>query len=144
MPAERSPRAAARPRAADLTAPVGDPADTSIAELFHQLVDDGGNVVRAEVSLYKQIARYRLAKASGALAALVVGGLLLFAGLIVLLVMVALALAFEIGPVGAGLVVFAVAALIGGLLLRYGIGAIAVLGGDEDERRALRKGKQKL
>lgn len=127
-----------------MTTPVEDPADTSIAELFHQLVDDGGNVVRAEVNLYKQVARYRLAKARGALAALVVGGLLLFAGLIVLLVMVALALAFEIGPVGAGLVVAAAAALIAGLLLRYGIGAIAVLAGDEDERRALRKGKQKL
>jgi hypothetical protein len=127
-----------------LTAPVEDPADTSIAELFHQLVDDGGNVVRAEVNLYKQIARYRLAKASGALATLVGGGLLLFAGLIVLLVMVALALAFEIGPVGAGLVVMAATALIGGLLIRYGIGAIAVLAGDEDERKALRKGKQKL
>jgi hypothetical protein len=127
-----------------LTAPVEDPADTSIAELFHQLVDDGGNVVRAEVNLYQQIARYRLAKASGALAALVGGGLLLFAGLIVLLVMVALALAFEIGPVGAGLVVMAATALIGGLLIRYGIGAIAVLAGDEDERKALRKGKQKL
>jgi hypothetical protein len=127
-----------------LATPAEDPADTSIAELFHQLVDDGGNVARAEVNLYKQVARYRLAKARGALAALVVGGLLLFAGLIVLLVMVALALAFEIGPVGAGLVVAAAAALIAGLLLRYGIGAIAVLAGDEDERRALRKGKQKL
>jgi hypothetical protein len=127
-----------------LATPAEDPADNSIAELFHQLVDDGGNVVRAEVNLYKQVARYRLAKARGALAALVVGGLLLFAGLIVLLVMVALALAFEIGPVGAGLVVAAAAALIGGLLLRYGIGAFAVLAGDEDERKALRKGKQKL
>ncbi len=126
-----------------MTAPVEDPAETSIAELFHQLVDDGGNAVRAEINLYKQIARYRFAKAGGAIAALVVGGLLLFAALIVLLVMVALALAFEIGPVGAGLVVAAAASLIGGLLLRYGIRAIAVLGGDEDERRALRKGKQK-
>jgi hypothetical protein len=127
-----------------LTAPVEDPADTSIAELFHQLVDDGGNVVRAEINLYKQVARYRFARAGGAIAALIVGAMLLFAALIVLLVMVALALAFEIGPVGAGLVVAAAASLIGGLLLRYGIGAIAVLGGDEDERRALRKGKQKL
>lgn len=126
-----------------MTAPVDDPADTSIAELFHQLVDDGGNVVRAEINLYKQVAHYRLARARGALAALVVGGLLLFAGLIVLLVMVALALAFAIGPVGAGLVVAAAASLIGGLLLRYGIGAIGVLGGDEGERTALRRGKQK-
>jgi hypothetical protein len=123
---------------------VEDPADTSIAELFHQLVDDGGNVVRAEINLYKQVARYRVAKARGAIAALVVGGLLFLAALIVLLVMVALALAFEIGPIGAGLVVAGAASLIGGLLLRYGIGAIAVLGGDEDERMALRKGKQKV
>jgi hypothetical protein len=123
---------------------VEDPADTSIAELFHQLVDDGGNVVRAEINLYKQIARYRVAKARGAIVALIVGGLLLLAALIVLLVMVALALAFEIGPVGAGLVVAAATSLIAGLLLRYGIGAIAVLGGDEGERAALRRGKQRV
>ena len=127
-----------------MTAPVEDAADTSIAELFHQLVDDGGNVVRAEINLYKQVARYRIAKARGAIAALLIGGLLFFAALIVLLVMVALALAFEIGPVGAGLVVAAATSLIGGLLVRYGIGTIAVLGGDEGERTALRKGKQKL
>lgn len=127
-----------------MTAPVEDPADTSIAELFHQLVDDGGNVVRAEINLYKQVARYRVAKARGAIAALIVGGLLFFAALIVLLVMVALALAFEIGPVGAGLVVAGATSLIGGLLLRYGIGAIAVLGGDDGERAALRRGKQKV
>ncbi|MDB5697604.1 MAG: hypothetical protein JWN69_408 [Alphaproteobacteria bacterium] len=126
-----------------MTAPVEDPADTPIAELFHQLVDDGGNVVRAEINLYKQIARYRLTKARGAIAALVIGGMLFFAALIVLLVMLAVALAFSIGPVGAGFVIAAGTSVIGFLLVRHGIGVIGVLGGDESERAALRKGKQK-
>jgi len=32
-----------------------DPADASIGDLFHQLVDDGKSFARSEANLYKQI-----------------------------------------------------------------------------------------
>jgi hypothetical protein len=120
-----------------------DPADNKIADLFHQLVDDGGNVVRAEINLYKQIALHRAGKARNGLIALVVGALLMLAALIVLLLMLALGLAVHVGPVGAGLLVAAAATLLGFGLLRYGADGIGALAGDEEERASLRGSEKK-
>ena len=114
------------------------PSDESIGDLFHQLADEGGRVVRAEVNLYKQIALHRAGKARAGLIALVVAGILLFDAAIVLLVMLALALAAEIGPVAAGALVAAILAVPAYLLIRFGIGRLSALSGDEEERAALR------
>ena len=116
-----------------------DPAEESIADLFHQLVDDGGNLVRAEANFYKQIALHRASKARNGLIALVAGGLMMFAAVIVLLTMIALGLATRIGPIGAGFVVTAVTAAGGGLLIRWGAVRVRALGGDEEEKTAIRQ-----
>jgi hypothetical protein len=118
-----------------------DPADSSIGDLFHQLVDDGRAFARAEVNLYKEIALYRAGKAKIGVAALAAGGFLAFAGLIALLVGLVIGLADLIGPVAAGLVVFAVTAIIGFVLVRFGLGRMAALSGDPDEKSALAVGE---
>lgn len=115
-----------------------DPADDSIGDLFHQLLDEGGKVVRAEVNLYKQIALHRTGKARAGLIAVVAGGILLFDALIVLLIMLTLGLAAITGPVVAGIIVTAILAVLAYLLIRFGIGRLSALAGDEEERAALR------
>jgi hypothetical protein len=120
-----------------------DPADESIADLFHQLVDEGGKVVKAEVNLYKEIARHRAAKARNGLIALVAGGILAFDALIVLLIMLAQGLAVQIGPVVSGLIVATLLAIPAYLLVRFGSDRLGALGGDEEEQAALRAAEQR-
>jgi hypothetical protein len=118
-----------------------DPADTSIAELVHQLVEDGRSVARAEINLYREIALYRIGKAKAGAIALAVGALLALAAFITLFVMLAEGLAVLIGPVAAGLVVAGVAAMAAFLLIRFGVSRLAVLGGDKEEQQALARGE---
>jgi hypothetical protein len=125
-----------------MDARVKNPAESSIGDLFSQLADDGRNLVRAEVGLYKQIALYRANKAKLGVAALVAGGLLAYAGLIAALVGIVMGLADLVGPVAGGLIVLAVAGIVAFLLFRYGMGKMAALSGDEDERAALAAGER--
>ena len=120
-----------------------DPAETSIAELFHQLVDDSRQVIRTEVNLYREIALYRANKAKPGLIALAIGGVLFLAALIVLILMLAEGLAVQIGPVAAGLVVAGAVALLGYILVRYGTKRLGVLAGDEEERKAISRAERK-
>jgi hypothetical protein len=120
-----------------------EPVEASIADLVHQLVEDGRLVARSELNLYREIALYRINKAKTGAIALAGGALLSLAALITLLVMIAMGLAVQVGPVAAGLIVAAVAALVGYLLIRFGVNRIKVLGGDADEKRALERGEIK-
>ncbi len=120
-----------------------DPADASIGDLFHQLVDDGRAFVTAETNLYKQIATYRVGKAKNGIVALVAGGLLAYAALIAFLVGLVMGLADLIGPVLGGLVVLAVSGGVAFLLIRYGVDKMSALGGDAEEKAALRRGEQR-
>jgi hypothetical protein len=120
-----------------------DPAESSIGDLFHQLVDDGRNLVSAEVNLYKQIATYRAGKAKNGIIALVAGGLLAYAALIAFLVGLVMGLADLIGPVLGGVVVLAVCGAVAFFLVRYGAAKLSALGGDDDEQAALKRGEQR-
>lgn len=115
--------------------------EPSLADLLGELADDGRRLIRAEAGLYTTIARHRLEKASAGAMALVGGLFLLNAALIVLLVGLALALAIHVGPLFAGLIVFAVAAAIGGMLVRFGLSRMKALSGDAEEKTALEAGK---
>jgi hypothetical protein len=119
------------------------PAESSIGDLFHQLVDDGRNLVSSEVNLYKQVALYRVGKAKSGIVALVAGGLLAYAALIAFLVGLVMGLADLIGPVAGGLAVLIVAAIVAFLLVRFGVGKLAALGGDPEEKEALKTGEQR-
>ena len=125
------------------TSSAEDPADSSIGDLFHRLVDEGRTFVTAEANLYKQIALYRAGKAKNGVIALVAGGFLAYAALIAFLVGLVMGLADLIGPVLGGLVVLAAVGGISFLLIRYGAGKMAALGGDEQEKAALRRGEQR-
>jgi len=125
-----------------MDAKVEHSADSSIGDLFGQLVDDGRSLVRAEVDLYKQVALYRAGKAKSGIAALVAGGLLAYAGLIAALVGLVMGLADIVGPVLGGLIVLVVCGIIAFLLFRYGAGKMAALSGDEGEKAALAAGER--
>jgi len=121
-----------------------DPADSSIGDLFHQLVDDGRAFVTAEANLYKQIAAYRAGKAKNGIVALVAGALLAYAALIAFLVGLVMGLADVMGPVLGGLVVLAVSGGVAFLLIRYGADKMSALGGDAEEKAALKRGDQRV
>jgi hypothetical protein len=116
--------------------------ETSIGDLFSRFTEDGKAFARAELGLYRAIARRRVGKAAGGAIALVAAYLLLNAALITLIVCMALALATLIGPLLAGLAVFAVVGIIAFLLVRWGTGKLSALSGDEEERAALAAGER--
>ena len=120
-----------------------DPADASIGDLFHQLVDDGKSYARAEANLYKQIARYRVGKAKNGIIALAAAYFLLSSALIAFFVGLVMGLADLIGPVAAGFVVLAATGAVGYFLVRYGLGKLAALSGDPEEKAALKAGEQR-
>ena len=121
----------------------GDPADASIGDLFHQLVDDGRSFARAEANLYKQIARYRVGKAKNGIVALAATWFLLNAALIAFFVGLVMGLADLIGPVAGGFAVLAITGILGFFLVRYGLGKLSALGGDAEEKAALKAGEQR-
>ena len=118
-----------------------DPADASIGDLFHQFVDDGKSYARAEANLYKQIARYRVGKAKNGIIALAATWFLLNAALIAFFVGLVMGLAELIGPVAGGFVVLAVTGIAGYFLVRYALGKLSALSGDEEEKTALKAGE---
>lgn len=100
---------------------VGEPLqDETIGSLFSQLIDDGGDLVRAEINLYRQLA-YRRALASRMALLLVTSGVAIaFGSVAAMLVGLVLGLAQWIGPVGSGIVVGLSGLLVAALLLYVG------------------------
>lgn len=124
-----------------MDAPVGNPQDESIADLVGRLIDDGREVARTEVNLYKQIALRRSAKAKSGLVQLVAAGILAwFAGLALTFGLV-LALATLIGPLASGLVLAGAMGAAAWVLLQKGLTGMKALSGDEEERQALERGE---
>jgi hypothetical protein len=113
------------------------PEEPSIGDLFGRLADDAKTYVRAEADLYKAVALHRVGAARNGVIALVAALFLLNAALVTLVVCFALGLAPVLGPVLAGLIVFAVVAVICLFLVRFGASRLKVLGGDEEERKVL-------
>ena len=120
-----------------------DPAEAPIGDLFHQLVDDGKSYARAEANVFKQIARYRLGKARNGIIALVAAYFLLSAALVAFFVGLVMGLADLVGPIASAFIVLAATGVVGLLLVRYGAGKLAALGGDDEERTALKAGEQR-
>lgn len=113
----------------------GDRVDReSIGELFSRAADEGKAYVSAQVEVVKQTATTGIDEAKVGVGLVVVGGLLAYAGLIVILVALFAWLADEIGPVLSGLVVAGVTLATALLMLKVGIGritaAVAVVSGN--------------
>ena len=127
-----------------MDSPAHDPREESIGELVNRLIEDGRSYARAEVDLLKQIARHRAGRARSGLILLAAGAVLLLSSLTALIIGLVLGLATLIGPLGAGLVVAAVLAGVGYLLVRFGLSGLRALSGDEEERRAVARGETVL
>lgn len=121
--------------------PAGDPREESIGDLFGRLAEDGRAFAKAEIELYRQIARHRAARARNGLIALIAGAVLLISSITALLFGLVLWLSALIGPLLAGLAVAALLILAGYALVRFGIAGLRALGGDEEERKALTRGE---
>ena len=117
--------------------PASKPPEPSIGDLFGRLADEGKAYVRAEAGVYKAIASRRIGNARSGAIALVAAFLLLNAALIALIVSFVLGLVPIMGPVLAGLAVFAVVAIVAFVLVRFGAARMQALGGDAEERAAL-------
>jgi hypothetical protein len=125
-----------------LDAPVEDPREESIGDLFGRLVEDGKAYARSEIDLVREIARHRAGRARSGLIALAAGGVLLFGAFIALILAAVHGLATLIGPLLAGLAVAAALAGLGYALVRMGLGGLRALSGDEAEAEALERGER--
>ena len=124
-----------------MDAPAQDPRDDSIGDLFGRLIEDGRTYARAEVDLLKEIARHRAERARTGLILLVGGGVLLLSSLTALILGLVLGLAALTGPLLAGIIIAALLAGTGYLLIRFGLGGLRALGGDEEEKAAIGRGE---
>ena len=124
-----------------MDAPLRNPQEESIADLVGRLIDDGRQVARSEVNLYKQIALRRSARAKSGLVQLVAAGILAWFAGIALTIGLVLALATLIGPLLSGLAVALVMGVAAWFLLRKGLAGMSALSGDEEERQALERGE---
>lgn len=115
--------------------------DESIGDLVGRLVEDGRAYATAEFELYRTIAEHRAIRARKAVVMLAIGWVLLIAALGALTIGAMIALAIQIGPLLAGLVVGGPMALIGYLLARQGWSGVRGLGRDSAERAAIEQGK---
>ena len=121
--------------------PAHDPSEESVGDLFGRLIEDGREYAKAEIGLYRQIARHRAGRARNGLILLTAGAVLGFSALTALIIGFVLGLANLVGPVLAGLAVALVLAGIGYVLVRIGLKGLSALSGDEEERQAIARGE---
>jgi hypothetical protein len=95
--------------------------EQSLGTLFARLIDDGTNLFRAELNLYRQAAFRRVAQAKLPVIMIVGAVLLAQSAVTVILVGFALGLAHWLGPVGGGLAVGVISLAICGLLVMVAI-----------------------
>lgn len=119
-----------------------NPQEEGIADLVGRLIDEGREVARTEVNLYKQIALRRSAKAKSGLVLVVAAGLIALLAGIGLVVGLIMALATLIGPLAATLALVLLMGVAAFFLLKKGLTGLAALSGDEEERAALDRGEK--
>ena len=124
-----------------MDAPVRDPREESVGDLIGRLIEDGRTYARAEIDLLKEIARHRAERARTGLILLVGGGVLLLSSLTALILGLVLGLAALTGPLFAGIIIAALLAGAGYLLVRVGLKGLRALSGDEEERQAVARGE---
>ena len=122
--------------------PAGDPSEESIGGLIGRLAEDGRAYAEAELALIKAIARHRAVRARSALVALAAGVLLLLCATTALVLGLVMGLSLYLHPLLAGLLVAAVLAGGGYLLVRKGAAGMGTLGRDEAERKALERAER--
>jgi len=97
----------------------------SIGELFGRAVADGKSYASAQVEVVKQTALTGVDKAKVGVGLIVVGGLLGYAGLIIVLVALFSWLEDEIGPIGSGAVVAGLTLVVSFLMIKTGVAKLS-------------------
>ena len=118
-----------------------NPDEESIGDLVGRLIEDGRDYAKAELDHYKAIAQHRAGRARAAAILLGIGAYLGLLIGVALVVGAVASLARLMDPALAGLVVAVVLAIPAALLIRAGARGMAALGGDEDEKEAIRRGE---
>lgn len=121
-------------------APVDETEETAaggregLGDLFARLIDNAGNVVRAEMNVYRQSLLYRAEMTRGGLIRLAVAFGLFLGALLCLMIGALLELATVVGPLAAGAILAVGGGLIGLLLANAGRRELAaVLDADDDD-----------
>jgi hypothetical protein len=125
-----------------LDAPFRSPQEEGISDLVGRLIDEGREVARTEVNLYKQIALRRSAKAKSGIVLVAAAGVIALLAGIGLVVGLIMALATLIGPLAATLAIVLLMGVAAFFLLKKGLAGLAALSGDEEERTALERGEK--
>lgn len=107
-------------------------ADRPIGELISQLVEQGGDVVRAEVTVYRRLALRKMFAARVAVALMLAGVLLAFGSAGALVIGLAIGLARFVGPVAGGVIAGLIGFVVAGLLFREGLKRLPSLSPVED------------
>jgi hypothetical protein len=123
-----------------LDGPAADPSEESIGDLFGRLIEDGRAYAEAELALVKAIAEYRAIRARRAFVALAAGAFLLVSAMTALVIGAVTGLSQYMSPFLSGLLVAAVLAGGGYLLVNSGVTGIKGLGRDKEEQQAIEKG----
>ncbi len=123
-----------------MDARVQNPQAESIPDLVSRAVEEGRSYARAEIDLYKAIARHRAAKAKTGLILCVAAAVLGWFAVTALVFGIVLALATLIGPLLAGLAVALALGAAAFFLIRTGAKDLGALSGDEEEKAALERG----
>lgn len=93
----------------------------SVGELLSDLAHETTTLVRQEVELAKTEMSEKATALGKDLAAIAVGGAILYAGVLVLLAAATIGLAYAIGPFWSALVVGALVTIIGGAMIATGL-----------------------
>lgn len=96
------------------------PHDRSIGGLFGELAREAANLARSEIELAKAEVSEKVGSAAGGAGMLAAGGLIAFAGLIFLLASATIALSLVVEPWLAALIVGAVVAVVGVVVVLMG------------------------
>ncbi len=111
----------------DSTSYRGSVTEPSIGSLFTDLTDDMGRLVRQEIELARVETTQKVTKAMRSVIMIVAGGLVAYAGLIVVLIAVAILLGQVMPYWASTLVVGAVVIVVGAILLNSGRNALTNL-----------------
>ena len=123
-----------------MDSPGEDPRQDSIGDLVGRLIEDGRSYAEAELALIKAIAEYRARRAGRALAMLAAGAVLLLSAVTALVLGAVIGLARYMSPFLAGLLVAALLAAAGYVLIRLGTAGLRGLARDEAEQKAIDRG----
>jgi hypothetical protein len=108
-----------------------------LGEMFARLIDDAGNVVRAEMNVYRQSALHRVGLARGGVIKLAIGFGLFLGALLCLMIGVLMELAAVVGPLAAGAILAVGGGILGLLLASWGQRELAaVIDADDDDDKS--------